>query len=212
MAVDLVFDLDGTLTDPAEGTTKCLNYALAEHGLALRSPAELQRYIGPPLDDTFRALLQLAKAAPVDDLVATYRVRYARVGYSENVLYEGIAEVLSELRASGLTLGVCTSKRVDFAEQILVLFSLRQYFEFVNGGDIGISKDQQLAQLLEQGQVDRDSTMIGDRCFDVAAAKSNGLRSVGVLYGYGTVKELEAAAPDWLISTPQEIATKFGGR
>ena len=210
MAVNLVFDLDGTLTDPAEGIVKCLNYALSEHGHTSRKPVELQRYIGPPLDESFRDLLQLAASEPVDDLVATYRVRFARVGYTENVLYEGIPEALNDLRAAGLTLGVCTSKRVDFAEQILELFSLRQYFEFVHGGDVGISKGQQLAELLEQGHVDQNSTMIGDRRFDVAAAKSNGLRSAGVLYGYGDMQDLVAAAPDWLISTPQEIATTFG--
>jgi phosphoglycolate phosphatase len=212
MAVDLVFDLDGTLTDPAEGIVKCLNYALSEHGYGVRQADELTRYIGPPLDESFRLLLQLRESEAVDNLIATYRVRYARVGYSENVLYDGILEALKELRAAGFTLGVCTSKRVDFAEQILELFSLRQYFEFVHGGEVGVSKDQQLAELMEQGHVDQNSTMIGDRRFDVAAAKSNGLRSAGVLYGYGALKELEAAAPDWFIPTPRDIATTFRGR
>ena len=202
----LVFDLDGTLSDPAVGIGRCMNHALRHHGHPAIAEADVARYIGPPLDESFAALVRDASAQHVAALVERYRDRYAQIGYAENTIYAGIPEALAALRDAGATLGVCTAKRVDFAERILDLFGIRRHFAFVSGGDIGISKAGQLAALLRDDVIDGSATMIGDRAIDILAAKANGLRSVGALWGHGGVAELRAAGPDVLLQSPAELS------
>lgn len=122
-------------------------------------------------------------------------------------LYPGIPEALLALVRRGHRLGVCTSKRVDFAEQILELFGLRAYFQFVRGGDVGISKDQQLRELLRDGVAGTDATMIGDRAVDIFAARANDLNSVGVLWGHGSLEELSGAGADTLLHSVEELTS-----
>jgi phosphoglycolate phosphatase len=204
VAGTLIFDLDGTLSDPLEGIGRSINHALEHHGLASRPLTELARFVGPPLDGTFRELAGVD--APVASLVARYRDRYSVTGYAENRLYDGIAPVLAAL-AEHRVLGLCTSKRADFAEKILVLFGLRDHFAFVSGGDIGITKADQLRDLRETGTIDGDAIMIGDRAVDIESAHANGLAGCGVLWGFGSRDELEAARPRWLLASPIELAT-----
>ena len=139
-------------------------------------------------------------------MVSKYRERYADIGYSENTIYPGIAEALRSLDFAGVPLGICTSKRADFAESILSLFGIRQYFRFVSGGDIGIPKSSQLASLLGDGVIAESSTMIGDRAIDILAAKANGLCSIGVLWGHGSAAELRGVSPDALLEFPHELS------
>jgi phosphoglycolate phosphatase len=200
-----VFDLDGTLSDPSIGIGRSLNHALQHFGHAPIPAMEVSQYIGPPLDQIFRSRLTGVSAEHVVELVAKYRERYAEVGFAENVIYPGIAEALYALDSGGISLGLCTSKRADFAESILELFELRDYFRFVSGGDIGIRKSEQLATLLSEGVIDAGSTMIGDRSIDILAARENGLRSVAVLWGHGTSEELDGAVPDAFVESPQEL-------
>ena len=188
-----VFDLDGTLSDPSVGIGRSLNHALLHFGHAPIAAKDVSQYIGPPLDQIFRSRILGVSAAHVVELVAKYRERYAEVGFAENVIYPGIAEALYALDAAEIPLGLCTSKRADFAESILELFGLRDYFRFVSGGDIGIRKADQLATLLQQGAIGVSSTMIGDRSIDILAARENGLKSVAVLWGHGTRDELDGA-------------------
>ncbi len=110
-----------------------------------------------------------------------------------------------QLRERGVTLGVCTTKRVDFAEQILALFGLREHFAFVSGGDIGVRKADQLRSLRAAGALGEAATMIGDRDIDILAAHANGLRAVGVLWGHGSAAELLAARPHLLLGAPGEL-------
>jgi phosphoglycolate phosphatase len=201
----IVFDLDGTLTDPAVGIAASLNYSLFHHNYPERTAAELSQYIGPPLDQAFIHLTGSSDQRHIHSLVAKYRERYSTIGYAENRLYDGIPPVLQSLAASGIKLGVCTSKRADFAEKILALFHLRQHFAFVHGGDIGITKDQQLASLLRDGLVSARSIMVGDRAVDLASAHQNGLASAGVLWGYGSTAELSAENPRHLFHSPSEL-------
>ena len=201
----LVFDLDGTLSDPLEGIGRSINHALRAHGHAERPLAELAPCVGPPLDETFAALTGRDDRDHLAALVASYRERYAEIGYAENTLYDGIPDLLRALCARGATLGLCTSKRVDFAEQILALFGLREHFAFVNGGEIGVHKWQQLAGLRAAGRVDGDTVMIGDRAVDLTAAHRNGLHACGVRWGFGSLAELEAEKPRYLVAAPGDL-------
>lgn len=200
-----IFDLDGTLSDPQIGISRSINHALAAHGYAERDETWLARYIGPPLDESFADLCETRDAAHIQTLVDTYRERYGRIGYAENTLYAGIAESLAALHASGMRLGVCTSKRVDFAHAILKMFDIDHYFDFVSGGDIGIHKWQQLGKLIP-GKIDPASAvMIGDRDVDIFAAQRNGLASAGVLWGFGSQEELAGVNPHYLFQHPADL-------
>jgi phosphoglycolate phosphatase len=204
-AFTIVFDLDGTITDPIVGISRSFNYALTHFGHSPVAEAALLQHIGPPLDDAFRALTGISSSSEIAAYVAKYRERYSDIGYSENVLYPGIAEALQRLDAAGIPLGICTSKRRDFAERILELFAVRSLFQFVDGGDIGIPKGLQIEALVAHGRVGRASVMIGDRGVDLQAAHRNGLSSGGVLWGYGSRQELEREHPRFLFSAPSEL-------
>lgn len=203
---DLVLlDLDGTLSDPLEGIGRSINFALSHFGYPELALPELSVHIGPPLDQAFMAITGVHSKPMLDAFVAKYRERYGAVGYSENVLYEGIPQVLQQLIEAGIPLGVCTSKRADFAEQILQMFGLRSCFRFVSGGEIGTQKWQQIQSLLETGVVSTATVMVGDRAVDITAAHRNGLAAAGVLWGHGSRQELEAEQPRYLFSKPEEL-------
>jgi len=205
MAHDLIlFDLDGTLTDPVEGIERSINFALVEHDFPPLTLGRVAEFIGPPLDQTFRVITGITDAEQIGRFVAKYRERYADVGYAENVLYPGVREALSTLRANGAAMAVCTSKRVDFAEQILELFDLRRFFQFVNGGEVGVHKWQQIEGLRSDARVSDASVMIGDRAVDLVAARRNSLHSGGVLWGYGSYTELTDERPHYLFRSPSE--------
>ena len=208
----LIFDLDGTLSDPVVGIGRSLNYALEAFGYRSLAACEVSRYVGPPLDRAFRQIVPDASHDTVLALVAKYRERYSDLGYAENTLYPGITDALAAISSDGVQMGVCTSKRREFAERILELFNLRQHFLFVDGGDVGVGKADQLRALLDQGTVGPASTMIGDRAVDIEAARANGLAAVGILWGHGTKAELLRAAPDRLLESPVELAALYGGK
>lgn len=203
----LVFDLDGTLSDPSVGIARCLNHALQAHGLQAFPASLLTAEIGPPLDEIFLKLVPGCDAANMESLVAKYRERYADVGFSENELYPGIPETLASLAASGLRLGVCTSKLVSYSRKILTHFGIAGFFDFVDGGDIGVRKTGQLAAMLRSGMIDSRAVMIGDRSVDIEAAHDNGLRSVGVLWGFGSHWEIESARPTFVAAGVGELLT-----
>jgi phosphoglycolate phosphatase len=207
----LVFDLDGTISDPKDGIVRSLNYALSAHSFASQDENELSTFIGPPLDNTFKSITKSDNPELISSLVAKYRERYSDVGFSENVLYDGIPEALEKLSSiTNIKLGICTSKRADFAERILELFDLRHFFGFVNGGDVGIEKWQQLESLNQQGIISQNSLMIGDRYVDLTAAHRNNMHSAGVLWGYGSLSELKQHEPVYIFSNPNELAALAG--
>ena len=201
----VVFDLDGTLSDPLPGFARSINHALALQGFPERTPADLARFIGPPLDETMVELSGGADVTVRTRLIADYRQRYGEQGYAENVLYDGIPDALHALRDAGATLGVCTSKRVDFAEAILRHFGLRELFAFVSGGEIGVHKWQQLQSLRASGAVPADAVMVGDRAVDITAAHRNGLHACGVLWGFGSLEELQSERPRHLARRPDDL-------
>jgi len=200
-----VFDLDGTISDPVVGIGRSLNHALEYFGYPSIEESEVSQFVGPPLDQTFGSLVGSASPEHIAALVSKYRERYADIGFSENEIYPGIHEALRALELSGIPLGLCTSKRADFADRILQLFGIREYFRFISGGDIGIRKSDQLASLLSERTISASSTMIGDRAVDILAAKANMLKSVAVLWGHGSVEELKSASPNLLIESPHEL-------
>ena len=201
----LLFDLDGTLSDPLVGIGRSINYALSHFGYESLELSAISAYVGPQIDETFVSITGIKEPREVEDLVAKYRERYAEVGFSENTLYPGIPEVLSKLGEANIPLAVCTSKRKDFAERILEMFGLRGHFLFVSGGDVGIHKWQQIEGLKAKGAVSTSSVMIGDRAVDITAAQRNGLFSAGVLWGHGSQSELEGECPSYLFASPSEL-------
>ena len=204
---DILFDLDGTLTDPAEGITACVQHALQRLGHVAPPREGLLRFIGPPLHVSFRDLL--GDDALIDDAVAHYRERFASVGLFENRLYPEIPSLLEGLQRDGHVLRVATSKPRVFAQRIIEHFNLNRFFDAVYGAELdGTRSDKAdlIAHLIESEKLGSDHAwMVGDRAFDIVGAQRNAIASVGVLWGYGSREELADAGATVLIETPREL-------
>ena len=205
----LIFDLDGTISDPSVGISRCINHALEALNYEPVDPERIRPMIGPPLTEIFEHFLGTLPNQEMQDLVDKYRERYSTVGYAENEIYADIPGIIAQLADSGYHMGICTSKRADYATRIVDMFGLTQHFSFVDGGDIGIKKRQQIESMVANGLTANSAVMIGDRAVDIVAGKSNSVASVGVLWGFGERQELEAAAPDHLLESPAELADLF---
>lgn len=196
-----LFDLDGTLTDPKEGITKCVQYALRSFGIE-RSLDELLCFIGPPLKEQFIAYAGFDREQ-AEKAVEVYRERFAPIGVFENRAYDGAAELLSCLKKSGKTVALATSKPQVFADMIVKKYGLAPYFDFVLGSELDgtrTDKAQVIAEVMERlGAKPHETIMIGDRKHDIVGAKANGIRSVGVRFGYAAEGELEAAGADYIV-------------
>ena len=202
----IIFDLDGTISDPKDGIARSINFALECHNFEAKDEDEIGELIGLPLDQMYAQLIEATEPSLLSSLVAKYRERYVEIGYAENTLYEGMEASLRHLHASSATpLAICTTKKADVAKKILEMFRLDDLFEFVSGGDIGIKKYQQLEQLLYDGTITRNSLMVGDRFVDIRAARRNQLRSAAVLWGYGSRIELENEQPTFILEQPLQI-------
>jgi phosphoglycolate phosphatase len=204
----IYFDLDGTLTDPKPGITRSIQYALQklDHP-TMPTEDELTWCIGPPLRASFVRLLGAETSA--DLAVSYYRERFSDVGLYENGVYDGIGDVLTALCASGHRLFVATSKPHVFAERIIDHFGLRDHFERVFGSELDgtrVDKSRLLEYALREVSVDPAKTlMIGDRSHDMVGAKNNGMKGIGVLYGYGSRDELLEAGAHHVCATPGAI-------
>jgi phosphoglycolate phosphatase len=204
----IYFDLDGTLTDPKPGITRSIQYALQrlDHP-TMPTADELTWCIGPPLRASFVRLLGAETSA--DLAVSYYRERFSDVGLYENGVYDGIGDVLTTLCASGHRLFVATSKPHVFAERIIDHFGLRDHFERVFGSELDgtrVDKSHLLEYALKEASVDPARTlMIGDRSHDMVGAKNNGMKGIGVLYGYGSRDELLEAGAHHVCATPGAI-------
>lgn len=201
----LLFDLDGTISDPLVGFARSLNYALDHFGFPTLEESACSRWIGPPLEQTLASITGVTSPSLMGELVTKYRERYGDVGYSENQLYAGMQDVLAAFADEGIPMAVCTSKRKDFAERILQMFALGDLFQFIDGGEVGVQKWQQVAALLGGGAVSLATVMIGDRSVDIIAGHRNGLCAAGVLWGHGSREELEAEQADYLFSVPVDL-------
>jgi phosphoglycolate phosphatase len=204
----VLFDLDGVLVDSRGPISSCINHALAAHGLPERDPVDLYRYIGPPLLHAFAELLaQPVESPAVARCAETYRERYADASLTETAVTPGIADVLGTLRDGGRRLGVATSKPRPFAEPLLDVLGMRAYFDVVAGPELDASGEDKITTVgaaLRALGADRGA-MVGDRSFDMLAARAHGLRAVGVGWGIGSRAELEAAGAERIVATPAEL-------
>jgi len=203
----ILFDLDGTLTDPMMGITKSVQYALKKHGIIEKDLWNLTKFIGPPLMDSFQRYYGFSEEE-ARQAVVDYREYFAPTGKFENIVYDGIPEMLQALKEQGFVLAVATSKPEVFAKDILVHFDLEQYFDFVGGALLTgrTDKAEVIAYVLKHlGVEKKDVIMIGDREHDIIGAAKNQLDSVGVLYGYGDRAEHEACGAGWIVDTVDEL-------
>ena len=206
----LLFDLDGTLTDPFEGITRSIQYAIEKMGRIAPAADALRWCIGPPLQISFRELLATEDEERVAHAVALYRERYSDVGKFENVLIEGIPEALAELSAQGYRMAIATSKLQSYAKEIVAHFGLADNFDSVYGAEPDgrlSDKGELIDFVLKIRHIDAARTcMVGDRMHDIVGARKNGVGSIGVLWGYGDKAELSEAGADQLVSKPADLA------
>jgi phosphoglycolate phosphatase len=207
--MNLLFDLDGTLTDPVVGITTCIQHALRQLGRDPPERSELARYIGPPLRATFAELLATDDQSLVQQAMVWYRERFEAVGMFENEVYPDVPAGLESLVASGHRLFVATSKPRVFAERIVAHFDLSAHFVAVYGSELDgrNSNKVDLIQCVLEHEflVPTDTWMIGDRAPDIHGGRANGVRTIGVLWGYGSHEELRAAHADHLVHDMSQI-------
>jgi phosphoglycolate phosphatase len=201
----LIFDLDGTLTDSKPGILGCLREVLEAR--KLRGHGPLDRFIGPPVEQWVAELLPEGSEEERVELAREYRACYDRVGWSNNSVYPGVAEMLKQLHGEGFSLYVCTSKHEHFAVRILETFGIADCFKAIYGDKIEYashSKADLLAGVLNEHAIDRESVwMVGDRIFDIEAARANNIRCMVVEWGYGTPEEWAQA--DAVAATPSDV-------
>lgn len=208
----ILFDLDGTVTEPGLGITNAVMYALDKYNIQVMDRTELYRFIGPPLRDSFRDFYGFSDEQ-AEEAVRFYREYYGKTGLFENEVYAGMDALLAGLKSAGFTVAMATSKPQEYSERILEHFGLSGYFDFVAGATMDGSRSKKgdvIAYALDSLKItDRARVlMVGDRRQDMIGAKENGLDALGVLYGYGDRAELTKAGADHIAETVQEL-TEF---
>ena len=210
--LSILFDLDGTLTNPKVGITRAVQYALSRHGIVIDNADDLQTYIGPPLKAAFMDYHHLSDAESHQAL-SFYREYYERSGMLENVEYPGIAELLGALKQKKKRLFVATSKPTVYAEKIASHFRIDQFFESIQGSELdGTRSDKAdlIRYVIEQHQLEKGTTvMVGDRMHDIIGASRSGIDSIGVGYGFGSREELENANATYYVETIQGLSEFF---
>lgn len=202
----ILFDLDGTLTPSEEGIIRSASYALEQMGRPVPSYDEMKKFIGPPLKYSFMTIGGMTEDE-AEQATAKYRERFSEVGWMENSVYPGIPAMLKALKRAGVRLGVATGKPQVFTDKIIDRFGLRPYFVRVCGitlTDHNADKKKLITAAMPEGC--KRACMVGDRKFDIEAARALGLDAIGVLYGYGSREELEEAGATAIAETPDELA------
>ncbi len=211
----VLFDLDGTLTDPAVGITTSVAYALKKFGIEVEDISTLNHFIGPPLLDTFMEDYGFSKEK-AQTAIDYYRERFRVKGLYENVVYDGVFEMLDALKKGGKEIILATSKPEPFAKEILRHFGLEKYFLFAAGSNFDgtrTAKADVIEYALESiGVINKSACiMIGDRKHDIIGAQKTGLDSIGVLYGYGSREELESANSTYIAENVENITKLIMG-
>ena len=206
----LLFDLDGTLTDPRPGIVGCIRFALDQLGSPSPSDDVLATFVGPPLRATFATLLETTDMSRVEAAMDLYRQRFVCSGLYDNQVYTGVRGMLEQVRENATAMFVATSKPAVYAERIVQHFGLDHHFGKVYGAELDGRRDDKVelvAYLLASEGVEAEAAvMVGDRAADVRSAKANRVGSIGVLWGYGSEQELLDAGADVLCKTPSELA------
>jgi phosphoglycolate phosphatase len=206
--LDVLFDLDGTLTDSRLGIVRCIGYALERLGRMVPEDDMLATFIGPPLAETFAVLLETAEETHVAEAISHYRERFGATGMFENALYPGVAECLAQLRSGGHRLWVATSKAHVYARPILAHFGIDDLFTGIYGSELNgenAEKRALIRTLLGREAIDSTrAVMIGDRRHDIDGALANGVSSIGALWGYGSREELQSAGAHRLAASIHE--------
>lgn len=209
----LLFDLDGTLTDPKVGITTCIRYGLEQIGHSLPENTDLDWCIGPPLKQSLASLLNTQDDDLAEQALAKYRERFGSVGLFENELYPNVAETLAAFQQAGYTMFVATAKPTVYAKQIIEHFGLSPYFQRVYGSELSgerTNKGDLIAYIIEQENLqDACCAMIGDREYDVLGGKRHGMKTISVSYGYGSQAELDQANADVRVDTFKQLLTVF---
>jgi phosphoglycolate phosphatase len=203
----ILFDLDGTLTNPKEGFVNCIQFALSRLNIEIDASIDLESFIGPPLHTTFKNLCEDDSSA--ESAISLYRERYSSLGLVENRLYEGIPESLDQICHAASSVLVVTSKLTNISERIIEHFNLDRYFKAVYGSNLDGSlsdKTELIGHVLETEKIlPQDAVMIGDRRYDMIGAKNHGIRALGVLWGFGSEEELLSSGADGLCAHPNEL-------
>ncbi len=206
---NILFDLDGTLTDPKLGITNSIIFSLNKLKIEAPDNDDLVHFIGPPLSESYESTYQLTgdrNHLAID----YYREYFSDKGLYENKVYEGIEELLKTLTAEGRRLFVATSKPVTFAEQIIDYFHLGSYFEAIAGSELDGTRAQKhevISHVMQHYDLNaEDCVMIGDRKHDLIGARRNDMDAIGVLYGYGSLVELEDEKPSKIVESVQELS------
>lgn len=204
----ILFDLDGTLTDPYEGITKSLQYALKHFGIE-EPQKNLRKFIGPPFKEAFLEYYKFDEKK-IEQIVAKYRERFSEKGLYENELYKGIPELLKALKDNGKKIALASSKPGEFAEIILKYFNIYDYFDFLGASNFKgerNTKSKVIGYTLEQMGISDVSevVMVGDRKHDVIGAKDFKIETIGVLYGFGGREELETAGAEYICESVEDL-------
>lgn len=205
----ILFDLDGTVTDPMIGITKSVRYALNKFGIDVDDLNTLCRFIGPPLKDSFMKFYNLSEEDSLK-AITYYREYFSTNGLYENTVYENFEDMLISLKNNNKSLIIATSKPTVFAEKILEHFNLKKYFDFISGSNLDntrTKKSDVISYALEQQGLNNMSEiiMIGDREHDIIGAKSLNIESIGVLHGYGSYEELSNSGADYIVKDVSEL-------
>lgn len=212
----ILFDLDGTLTDPKEGITKSVQYALKKFDIIVDDLDTLEKFIGPPLTTSLMEFYGFSEEKAVEG-VQYYREYFKERGIFENKVYENIENLLSKLKALGLILIVATSKPTFFSEQIIKHFNLDKYFDEVVGSNLDgtrSKKGEVIKYIIDKYKISdlSEAVMIGDRKYDIIGAQENNIASIGLTYGYGSEEELKAAGATYIANDIDELFYSLRGR
>jgi len=212
----ILFDLDGTLTDPYLGISRCIVHAIEKMGCSEKLPSDLRWCIGPPLSYSFEEILQTKCSKTTATAVRLYRERFSTIGLFENEIYPGIKELLTELKSQSIEIHLATSKPKVYASQILDHFELSQYFSNAFGSNLDgtlCDKSDLLAHAISTAQIDSQTAiMVGDRRYDIEGGKSHNVTTIAVEYGYGNKEELIEAKPDATASSVADLRALLLGQ
>ena len=205
----ILFDLDGTLTDPKEGITNCVKYALESVGIYENDMGKLMRFIGPPLVDSFMEYYSYGRDEALC-LVEKYRERFSTIGLFENALYDGVEEMLKKLKNEGKILVLATAKPIVYAKRIMEHFDIARYFDLMCGAELdgSVNHKHEVIELALKKLNNPDkacAVMVGDRKQDIDGAKLNGIKAIGVRFGYAEEGELEGAGSDYFAKDMEEL-------